>query len=263
MQSKSRSLQSAVYEIHQDSLSDTASVEDAQKNTALYIAAFDDPAAGLESTDRFTRFISSLAMRATAVIGVEHRLYYRQEYVALARATAQEAVERQTAEVDKVMLTLQTYWLTRRYSVGTRSFFGYIRAVNGLKIPEQLWDDPTVQALGHAATDVTIITNDILSYKKELIEDGAPHNILTILMHDPSIACSDLQQAIDYASNLFDEALDRFNECRAELQDSPDLRRYADGIADYFVGKLEWEMSSPRYNVFESEEDRKNLVLKL
>ena len=70
------------------SFSDTASVEGAQKNVELYIAAFDNPAAGLGSTDTFTRLVSrferigsssryskltrsfvSLAVRASTVIG--------------------------------------------------------------------------------------------------------------------------------------------------------------------------------------------------
>ena len=51
MQSKSWSFSSNVsFGIHPD-LSDAASVEDAQETTALYIAAFDNPATGLESTD--------------------------------------------------------------------------------------------------------------------------------------------------------------------------------------------------------------------
>lgn len=41
-----------------DHANDAASVEDAQKAIAHCIAAFDNPAAGLESTDPFTRLVS-------------------------------------------------------------------------------------------------------------------------------------------------------------------------------------------------------------
>lgn len=176
----------------------------------------------------------------------------------------QEAVERQATIVDKVELTLEMYLLNRRNSVATRPFFVYVRAINSFKPPEELRDDPTVQAPEHAATDVNLLGNDILSYKKELIADDASHNVLTVLMQDSSVACSDLQQAIDYASNLLVEALDHFNECRARLlEDSPDWEEYVHGLVDFFVGLLEWEVVSHRFNVFESEEDRKNLVLRL
>lgn len=164
----------------------------------------------------------------------------------------------------KVEFTLQMYLLNRRNSVATRPFFVYVRAINGFKAPEELRDDPTVQVLKHVATDVNLIGNDILSYKKEPIVDGVLHNVRTVPMQDSSASCCDPQQAIDYAANLLVEALDHFDECRARLpEDSPDWEGYDHGLVDFFVGLLEWEIVPLRFNVFESEEDRKNLVLRL
>ena len=45
------------FDIHLDPI-DAASVEDMQKTTAFYIAAFDNPAARLESSGPFTRVVS-------------------------------------------------------------------------------------------------------------------------------------------------------------------------------------------------------------
>ncbi|KIM60409.1 hypothetical protein SCLCIDRAFT_1183779 [Scleroderma citrinum Foug A] len=188
------------------------------KTAALYIAAFDNPAA-------------SLAVWASTVVGAEYRLDYLQENAAFTRATVQEVVERQAKEVDKAKPTLEMYLLNCRNSVTTRTFFVYVQVINGFKVPKELWGDPTVQALKHTVTDVNLIGNvlglfvvifcQILVHtkhpllQKELIADGVSHNILTVLMQDSSIACSDLRQAIDCTSNLLVEALDRFNECRA------------------------------------------------
>lgn len=61
--------------------------------------------------------------------------------------------------VDKVELTLEMYLLNRRNSVATCPFFVYVRAINSFKPPEELRDDPTVQALEHAATDVNLLGN--------------------------------------------------------------------------------------------------------
>lgn len=103
-------------------------------------------------------------------------------------------------------------------------------------------------------------TQDVYSYKKELNEGGAPHNILTILMQDGGY--EDLQQAIDQASDLFDQALNSFNEGKKKTREG-DLEGYVDGMADIFVGNLEWGFTSPRYNLFESDQDREARLMRL
>lgn len=251
------------HEIHANS-SDTATVEEAEETATLFISAFDDPSAGLESPNRFVRLISSLASRTTAVIGEAHKADRRQANIAFAKATVQEAVDRLTTEADKIKLTLDTYIPTRRSSVAAPVFLVYVRAISGLNAVTELPDDPIVKALELAVIDIFIISNDILSYKKELKGDGTAHNILTILMQDPSTACSDLQQAVDYAADLFHQTLDRFTEYRSKPdRDKPQLRAYADATVDLFVGVIEWQLASTRYNVFESDEDRANGIVRI
>ncbi|KAI5994098.1 isoprenoid synthase domain-containing protein [Pisolithus orientalis] len=247
-----------------DHANDMASTEEAEKNATLFLSAFDDPSAGLASPHKFVKLISSLASRTTAVISEAHRVDCRQANTAFARATAQEALDRQTTEVDNVKLTFNTYIPTRRKSVAAPVFLVYARAINGLKISPELLDDTTVKALELAVIDIFIISNDILSYKKELKGEGVVHNLLTILMQDPSTACLDLQHAIDYAANLFNQTLDRFTEYRSKLaRDDPQLQAYADAMVDLFVGVIEWQLASTRYNVFESDEDRFNGIMRL
>ncbi|KAI6125859.1 isoprenoid synthase domain-containing protein [Pisolithus croceorrhizus] len=247
-----------------DHANDTASVEEAEETATLFISAFDDPFAGLESTDRFVRLISSLASRTTTVIGEAHRADCRQANIAFARATVQEAVDRRTTEADKVKLTLEAYIPTRRNSVAAPVFLVYARAISGLKAFTELRDDTIVKALELAVVDIFIISNDILSYKKELKGDGAAHNILTILMDDPSTACSDLQEAVDCAADLFNQTLDRFTEYRSKLRrDNPQLLAYTNAMVDLFAGVIEWQLLSTRYNVFESDEDRANGIVRI
>ncbi|KAI6110694.1 isoprenoid synthase domain-containing protein [Pisolithus croceorrhizus] len=247
-----------------DHANDTASVEQAEETATLFMSAFDNPAAGLESPNRFVRLISSLASRTTAVIGEAHRADCRQANIAFARATVQEAVDRRSTEADKVKLTLDAYIPTRRNSVAAPVFLVYARAISGLKAFTELRDDTIVKALELAVVDIFIISNDILSYKKELKGDGAAHNILTILMDDPSTACSDLQEAVDCAADLFNQTLDRFTEYRSKPhRDNPQLLAYADAMVDLFAGLIEWQLQSTRYNVFESDEDRANGIVRI
>ncbi|KAI6101830.1 isoprenoid synthase domain-containing protein [Pisolithus sp. B1] len=229
-----------------DHANDTASVEEAEETATLFISAFDDPFAGLESTDRFVRLISSLASRTTTVIGEAHRADCRQANIAFARATVQEAIRSSSH--------WRPYIPTRRNSVAAPVFLVYARAISGLKAFTELRDDTIVKALELAVVDIFIISNDILSYKKELKGDGAAHNILTILMDDPSTACSDLQEAADCAADLFNQTLDRFTEYRSKLhRDNPQLLAYTDAMVDLFAGVIEWQLLSTRYNVFESD----------
>lgn len=247
-----------------DHANDTASIEEAEKNATLFLSAFDDPSTGLASPYKFVKLISSLASRTTAVISEAHKADCRQANTAFARATAQEALDRQTTEVDNVKLTFNTYIPTRRKSVAAPVFLVYARAINGLKVSPELLDDTIVKALELAVIDIFIISNDILSYKKELKGEGVVHNLLTILMQDPSTACLDLQHAIDYAVNLFNQTLDRFTEYRSKLtRGEPQLQAYANAMVDLFVGVIEWQLASTRYNVFESDEDRFNGIMRL
>ncbi|KAI6022011.1 isoprenoid synthase domain-containing protein [Pisolithus marmoratus] len=247
-----------------DHANDTASVEEAEETAKLWISAFNDQSAGLESSNRFAKLISGLASRATAVVGDAYKADCRRATIAFARATVQEAVDRQTAEAHKVKLTFDTYMPTRRNSVACPVFLVYVRAINGLEVSPDPLDDTVVKALELAVIDLFIIANDILSYKKEFKGDEAVHNILTILMEDPSTGCSDLQQAIDCAANIFNQTLDRFTEYRRQLaRDKPQLQAYADALVDLFVGLIEWHLASARYNVFESDEDRVNGIVRI
>ncbi|KIJ59276.1 hypothetical protein HYDPIDRAFT_44104 [Hydnomerulius pinastri MD-312] len=245
-----------------DKTNDKASVEEAEMFTSQYIAAFNDPFAGLEASQPFVKLVSSLALGATAVISEA----YKSEFLAInaeyARATVQEAVERE-ANSKNVKLTLETYLATRRLSVALMPFAAYGRCINSLRISSE---NHNIKALEEAAMDMSIISNDIYSYKKELAEDDTAHNILTVIMQDPKTQhlLTDLQGAINHAAGLLFAALDRFQQHREALSpDKLDLVAYANCLLDIVVGGIEWEMVSLRYKVFETDADRENGVLRL
>ncbi|KAL4080525.1 isoprenoid synthase domain-containing protein [Scleroderma citrinum] len=247
-----------------DKANETASAEDAERNTSVYFAAFDHPQTGMASSNYFVQLISRFALGATAVISEEYKADFSLLNAAFARSTTQEAVERRAAKMNNLNFTLDTYLPTRRCTMGARPFLVYIRSLKGLKISRALLEHPTVKGMELEAVEMVIITNDVYSYKKELRDDGASHNILTVLMQDPTTGCSDLQHAIDYATNLFNEAMDRFNAYRAVLpKDDPQLIEYTDAMVDGLVGGIEWQVMSPRYKVFKTEEDRIKGLMRL
>ncbi|KAG6330855.1 hypothetical protein ID866_8237 [Astraeus odoratus] len=140
----------------------------------------------------------------------------------------------------------------------------YIRALKGLGLSRELLEHPAIKGMELEAVDTVFITNDVYSYKKELKDGGAFQNLLTVLLKDPSAGCSDIQQAINYASDLFNEAMDRFNAHRTALpRDNPQLIEYTNAMVDGLVGSIEWQAVSPRYKVFETEEDKVRCLLRL
>lgn len=79
--------------------------------------------------------------------------------IEFARATAEEAVERQMSEMNERKLTLDTYMQTRRKSVAGRSFLVYLRAIKSMRIPEEVLNGLNVKAVENAAIDLVIIAN--------------------------------------------------------------------------------------------------------
>lgn len=110
-----------------------------------------------------------------------------------------------------------------------------------------------------------MLLQDLYSYRKEYLEDGAKHNCVTMVMNDPSIAINagDLQSAIDYTTSQFSVALGRFAECKKQLPLWSDsdihkkVERYTETMMDLVVGNIQWSIACKLYSLFENEESMK------
>ncbi|KAH7904344.1 putative terpene cyclase, partial [Hygrophoropsis aurantiaca] len=188
---------------------------------------------------------------------------------AFAQGIVQEAVNRQEAQDTSAKLTVDVYLATRRDAVGVKPSLVLARSIGGLNRYSKLLDDPSVRGMEEATTDLVLIAKDIYSYKKGLADtNGAHHNLLTVLMQDPKWGYLDLQGAINCAGQLFESAIARFKECRANLPSIDEetdimLATYADMMVDTFVGHVEWCLICPHYSVFENEECRQKGVVSL
>ncbi|KAH7903370.1 isoprenoid synthase domain-containing protein [Hygrophoropsis aurantiaca] len=179
----------------------------------------------------------------------------------------QEAIDRKAAKDSNAKLTVDAYLAARKDTMGIKPSLVFARSAVGLNVGDILLDEPSVKGMEEATANLLIISNDLYSYKKELAEDnGAPHNLLTVLMQqDPQL---DLQGAIDFAGQLFDSTLARFKACRTSLpsvdkETDKMLAVYVDMMVDMFTGNIEWCLIAPRYRLFDCEEHKQKGIMAL
>ncbi|KAH7906660.1 isoprenoid synthase domain-containing protein [Hygrophoropsis aurantiaca] len=258
-----------------EKVTDTATVEEARRWVSLYITAFDYPVEATKA-NHLARLINrikamhpfvNLAITVNESLGEFHRKDFFDANSAFAQSIIQEAIDRESTRESGAKLTVDAYMAARKDSIGLKSGLALSRSAVGLNIDSKLLDEPSVKGMEDATVDLTIITNDIYSYKKELADDNdAHHNLLTVLMQqDPRL---DLQGVIDCAGQLFESALARFKECRASIPSIDEetdkmLATYAQWMVDIFVGGVEWSLVTPRYRVFDSEENRRKGLMAL
>ncbi|KAH7907836.1 hypothetical protein BJ138DRAFT_1103981 [Hygrophoropsis aurantiaca] len=245
--------------------SDAATVVEAQKWTTLYINAFDHVVRGTQTQHTF----GSLAASVNECLGDLYRKDFLDASTAFAQGIVQGAVDRQEAQDANTKLTVDVYLATCRNAVGVKPSLVLAWSIGGLDRYSKLLDnDPSVRGMEEATADLVLIARDIYSYKKKLADNGAHYNLLTVLMQDPKWGHPDLQGAIDCAGQLFESAVARFKECRANLPSIDEetdmiLATYADVMVDTFAGHVEWCLICPYYSVFENEESRQKGLLSL
>jgi germacradienol/geosmin synthase len=125
----------------------------------------------------------------------------------------------------------------------------------GVEFPAALRDSPLIKVYASSFQDVGGWRNDILSYERELGEDGAPNNAVTVLR---DLLDCDLQYAVDRVADVVNARLRRFRRLGAvELPafceelgltaaERDQVRQCVDGLENYLDGEHRWEMASGR-----------------
>nr|GAT46221.1 predicted protein [Mycena chlorophos] len=173
-----------------------------------------------------------------------------------------EAIDRESG-VEQT--SLETYVQTRRKSIGAMPFHALDLWISKLDIPDEVLQNPHLQEMVDGAVDLVALANDVYSYRKEYLEDGAKHNFVTVAMHDPGtgIKPGEIQAAIDYTVERFKATLSRLEELKRTLPSldtpglGPELERYAELMMDSVAGNIEWSVVCKRYALFEDDDARK------
>ncbi|KAJ7179481.1 isoprenoid synthase domain-containing protein [Mycena filopes] len=155
--------------------------------------------------------LQHLGTKVITAIDPPYRPGYIASNVLLAEGVVQEALDRELHGDDNPN-SLETYLNTRRKSIGALPFHDLDRWIWKLDLPYHVLTNPRLELMVQASVDMVALANDIYSYRKEYLEDGAKHNYVTVAMHDPvaSIDAGDIQGAIDFTVAQFAAALARY-----------------------------------------------------
>ncbi|KAG2156379.1 isoprenoid synthase domain-containing protein [Suillus clintonianus] len=253
-----------------EELTDRCSSEMAKSTCNLWIEILKNREAGEGHCHPFIKLMTKqMAPRVKGAVDPYHWAQFIQSCAEYAKNTAQEAVDREALKGTVDIPRIASYTVMRRESIGVRPCLVLMRSTRKLYLPEHVLKHPDIAEMENAALDMVYISNDLHSFKKELSEDGALNNIITIMNTDPTTRHLDLQERFDHAGKLFQGALDRFKACRDELPGFDDkeidnqVAAYADGLVDWVVGGMEWSSITPRYRVFANDADRRNNILRL
>ncbi|KAG5650100.1 hypothetical protein H0H81_000758 [Sphagnurus paluster] len=162
------------------------------------------------------------------------------------------------------VLTLDTYASTRRESIGMRPLLDFGRWISKLDIPPHVLSHSSIRKMEDDAIDMFSLTNDLYSYRKEILAHDAHHNFITVAMQDLSsgIPAGDHQAAIDYTCVRFSEILNDFRRLSGKLPSfgadmDTQVQRYIAVMTDLVVGNIRWSLACRRYGHSDTWTDTK------
>ncbi|EIW77648.1 terpenoid synthase [Coniophora puteana RWD-64-598 SS2] len=258
-----------------EEMTDREPTEISTRNSEIWIKVLGDPEAGRDvlNPHPFIKLMTkSLANDLKSAINPFHWPQVLESNVAFARCVIKEAEDRELFEDKDAIRTVEAYMEYRRETIGTRPCFVLMRATRKLYLNDETLRDEVVADMENYALDAVFIANDIYSYKKELDDNGALNNIVTVMTRDPLTASLPLQARFNHAASLFHHALKRFEDARSAISLAKGkydaktydmLQRYGEGLVDWIVGNIEWSIINHRYCVYDSERDRQGRVMRL
>ncbi|KAK1244446.1 hypothetical protein MKX07_003245 [Trichoderma sp. CBMAI-0711] len=138
------------------------------------------------------------------------------------------------------------------------------RYAENIKLSQAQMNHPALQLCTRTVVDLVILSNDILSYKKEMELNDAGNNLVTILKAQK---LSD-QESMDKIGRMLEacyeswyNALDELPVWGADIDQ--EVRRYLDACRNVGLGNLHWSFRSGRYFGTSGEEVRKTRILTL
>ncbi|KAH8817571.1 terpenoid synthase [Flagelloscypha sp. PMI_526] len=151
--------------------------------------------------------------------------------------------------------TPEEYMCARRDNFGTYQCFALLEQSLQLNLPDEAIDHPLLQSLYKDTTDMLILSNDMCSYRKEVLVNDAEYNTITVLQKHLSLSLDDsLQRLLEHHDcnvesflNVADKVLkkDGFPSFGPEVD--LEVATFVDGIGLWVRGYDEWSFASGRY----------------
>lgn len=135
----------------------------------------------------------------------------------------------------------------RRQSVCVAPLFALVELGHHIRLPDSAFDDHRFQSVQRLGIDITLLHNDLLSYRKEE-KEGVPHNVVTACRRQGMSA----QAAMDFVGSKVSDRIAEFECIADELESSgsewsDELMRYIQGIRDVIKANLHWSFYSERF----------------
>ncbi|KAL6883036.1 isoprenoid synthase domain-containing protein [Trichoderma longibrachiatum] len=160
--------------------------------------------------------------------------------------------------------TVDEYMSYRRETIGVVLAIRLVEYAENIKLSQAQLNHPALQLCTRTIVDLVILSNDILSYKKEVELNDAGNNLVTILKAQN---LSD-QEAMDKIGTMLDACYETWYSALGELpvwgaETDQEVRRYLDACRNVGLGNLHWSFRSGRYFGASGEEVRKTRILTL
>ncbi|CAL00339.1 uncharacterized protein An09g06090 [Aspergillus niger] len=144
-------------------------------------------------------------------------------------------------------LSVEEFIVMRRGSIATTPLYALFEYANGLNIPDEVFESSSIKKLERVSTEVTVIQNDIVSYRKEQILDESSNLIKIYLRQGFSV-----QAAFDEAGKLLAAC---YRDWYLTLADLPSwgedvdaqVQTYIDGLQNTVLADIHWSFRAERY----------------
>jgi hypothetical protein len=148
----------------------------------------------------------------------------------------------------------ESYLMLRRGAGAGETVIDMIERLGHFEVPPAAFHSPQLRLMRQIACDVPTSSNDVVSYDKEAPR-GDVNNLVTVLSEERG--CS-VEKAAGIVRDEVQQMIDRFVELAAEVPALCDrlgvtgeprtwVERYADGLALWLRGYLDWERTTLRY----------------
>ncbi|KAF9878407.1 hypothetical protein CkaCkLH20_03899 [Colletotrichum karsti] len=160
-------------------------------------------------------------------------------------------------------LTVDEYMDFRRATIACEPCYALVEYAHGINISQKQIDHESIQVCMRTASDLVILVNDILSYRKDL-EQGVDHNLISLLKaqgHSTQAAVDKISDMIDECYKAWYGALVRMPVWGEKID--KEVLKYLDGCRNIALGNLHWSYESGRYLGAEGAQVKETRIMHL
>ncbi|KAF7596078.1 hypothetical protein BBP40_003340 [Aspergillus hancockii] len=155
------------------------------------------------------------------------------------------------------------YMAMRRGTIGVYPAIALTEYALGIQLANEIFDHPSLQECMCVSSDLVILVNDLLSYKKDLAL-GVDHNLITLL----KAKGRSIQEAVDEIGAMIDDCYKRWYRALANLpvfgeHIDHEVLKFIDACRNVALGNLHWSFKTGRYLGPDGDTVRKTRMMRL